>query len=76
MASNNDQYSLGTNIPLDGSLINKFINMVFNEQLVNGMDKSKKMIEFKHPKELQVVWSIQTFYTFFDSDYFFSSVSA
>lgn len=37
----------------DGSLLKKVFGMVFDEKLVFGVDSSKKILDFKHPKEME-----------------------
>ncbi|XP_068236419.1 acidic amino acid decarboxylase GADL1-like [Palaemon carinicauda] len=37
----------------EGSLLKKVFDMVFEEKLVFGIDPSKKVLNFKHPKEME-----------------------
>lgn len=38
----------------EGKLLQKVMELVHRENLAYGMDSSKKVIEFQHPKELEV----------------------
>lgn len=40
----------------EGTLLQKVMELVKQENLASGMESSKKVIEFQHPKDLEVRW--------------------
>ncbi|XP_066940703.1 cysteine sulfinic acid decarboxylase-like isoform X1 [Macrobrachium rosenbergii] len=41
------------NREMDGKFLHKVLSLVLEENLVTGVDESAKVVEFKHPRELQ-----------------------